>query len=325
MPRPEKVQAVAEIKERLEGAQAVFLAEYAGLSVKDQQALRRALRESGAEFKVVKMTLARRAADELEIDTLDELLLGPTGLAFADGDPVGAAKVLKDFAKDHEVFVIKGGLLDLEFLTPERISELADIEPREVLLAKLAGAMKAPMSNLAGLLAALPRNTASVLQQLLEKKESGEFVGAADEAPADEEAADAEAAAVDESDDAPVEEAAADESPATDDASGDADVADADASAADEEDDADDSDEDEAAPEASEEASDDDAHEAPADAGTDSETEDDSDATDADEAPEASDADEEPEEATAADAEVADAEASAAEDADASDADDEEK
>lgn len=182
MPRPEKVQAVAEIKERLEGAQAVFLAEYAGLSVKDQQVLRRELRANGAEFKVVKMTLARRAADDLEIETLDELLLGPTGLAFADGDPVGAAKVLKDFAKSHEVFVIKGGLLGLEFLTPEKISELADIEPREVLLAKLAGAMKAPMANLAGLLAALPRNTASVLSQLLEKKESAEPVAASTDA-----------------------------------------------------------------------------------------------------------------------------------------------
>ncbi|HSJ70885.1 MAG TPA: 50S ribosomal protein L10 [Acidimicrobiia bacterium] len=190
MPRPEKVQAVAEIKERLEGAQAVFLAEYAGLSVKDQQVLRRELRASGAEFKVVKMTLARRAADDLEIETLDELLLGPTGLAFADGDPVGAAKVLKDFAKSHEVFVIKGGLLGLEFLTPEKISELADIEPREVLLSKLAGAMKAPMANLAGLLAALPRNTASVLSQLLERKESAEPVTASADAQPDAETED---------------------------------------------------------------------------------------------------------------------------------------
>lgn len=190
MPRPEKVQAVAEIKERLEGAQAVFLAEYAGLSVKDQQVLRRELRANGAEFKVVKMTLARRAADDLEIETLDELLLGPTGLAFADGDPVGAAKVLKDFAKSHEVFVIKGGLLGLEFLTPEKISELADIEPREVLLAKLAGAMKAPMANMAGLLAALPRNTASVLSQLLERKESAEPVAASIDAQPEAETAD---------------------------------------------------------------------------------------------------------------------------------------
>jgi large subunit ribosomal protein L10 len=111
MPRPEKVQAVADIKERLDGAQAVFLAEYAGLSVQEQQTLRRELRANEAEFKVVKMTLARLAAADLDIDTLDELLLGPTGLTFADGDPVGAAKVLRDFAKGHEVFVIKGGLL----------------------------------------------------------------------------------------------------------------------------------------------------------------------------------------------------------------------
>ena len=100
MPRPEKVQAVAEIKERLEGSQAVFLAEYAGLSVKDQQALRRELRENGAEFKVVKMTLARLATGELEIESLDELLLGPTGLTFVEGDPVGPAKVLEEFAKE---------------------------------------------------------------------------------------------------------------------------------------------------------------------------------------------------------------------------------
>jgi large subunit ribosomal protein L10 len=172
MPRPEKVQAVAEIKERIEGSQAVFLAEYAGLSVKDQQALRRDLRENGAEFKVVKMTLARLATGELEIESLDELLLGPTGLTFVEGDPVGPAKVLKEFAKGHDTFTIKGGLLGADFLTPENIAELASIEPREVLLAKLAGAMKAPMANLAGLLVALPRNTASVLQQLLEKKEA---------------------------------------------------------------------------------------------------------------------------------------------------------
>ncbi len=171
MPRPEKVQAVADIKERMEGAQAVFLAEYAGLSVQEQQTLRRELRANGAEFKVVKMTLARLAAAGLDIDDLDALLLGPTGLTFADGDPVGAAKVLRDFAKGHEVLVIKGGLLGREFLTPERIAQLADIEPREVLLAKIAGAFEAPMAKMAGLLAALPRNAATAMQQLLEKKQ----------------------------------------------------------------------------------------------------------------------------------------------------------
>ena len=170
MPRPEKVQAVAEIKERLESAQAVFLAEYAGLSVKQQQTLRRGLREGGAEFKVVKMSLARRAAAELKLADLDELFLGPTGIAFADGDPVPAAKALKDFASENEAFAIKGGLLGSEFLSPERISALAEIESREVLLSKIAGAMKAPMANLAGLLAAMPRNLASAMQQLVDKK-----------------------------------------------------------------------------------------------------------------------------------------------------------
>jgi large subunit ribosomal protein L10 len=198
MPRPEKVQAVAEIKERLEQAQAVFLAEYAGLSVKEQQTLRRGLREGGAEFKVVKMTLARRAAAELELAELDELLLGPTGIAFADGDPVAAAKALKEFARENDALAIKGGLLGRDFLSPERISELADIESREVLLAQLAGLMKAPMANLAGLLAAMPRNMASAIQQLVEKKEE-----AGEAAPVD--AGDAEA---------PEEEAPAEEAPA---------------------------------------------------------------------------------------------------------------
>jgi large subunit ribosomal protein L10 len=242
MPRPEKVQAVADIKERIANAQAVFLAEYSGLSVKQQQQLRRSLRHEGAEFKVVKMTLARRAVAELEIDSLDELLLGPTGLTYADGDPVTAAKALKDFARDHEVMVIKGGLLGSEFLTPERISELAEIEPRDVLLAKVAGLIKAPMANLAGLLAAMPRNMASAMQQLLEKKEEeapavaevadvvvvdeeaadevAAEVEAADEVAAEVEAAEVEAAEVEAADEVVAEEAvveASDDEPAGDD------------------------------------------------------------------------------------------------------------
>ena len=171
MPRPEKVQAVADIKVRLEEARAVFLAEYAGLSVSEQQTLRRELRASDAEFKVVKMTLARRAAAELELDELDELLLGPTGLAYADGDPVGAAKVLRDFAKDHDVFTVKGGFLGRDFLTPERIAELASLGSREVLLAKIAGVLEAPLAGAAALFAAMPRTMANMMQQLLEQKE----------------------------------------------------------------------------------------------------------------------------------------------------------
>ncbi len=170
MPRPEKVQAVADIKERLDEAQAVFLTEYAGLSVKEQQQLRRELKANGAEMKVVKMTLARLAAEGMT-DELTELLIGPTALTFADGDPAAAAKALKAFSKDHTVLIIKGGLLDSEFLSPERISALADLPARDVLLATVAATLGAPMTQMAGLFAALPRNAASAFQQLLEKKE----------------------------------------------------------------------------------------------------------------------------------------------------------
>jgi large subunit ribosomal protein L10 len=194
MPRPEKVQAVAEIKERIEGAQAVFITEFRGLSVKQMQKLRSALRDSGAEYKVVKMTLARRATDELEIDGVSEHLLGPTGLTFADADPVATAKVLADTGKENEKFVIKAGIMSGQVILPEQVSRLAEIEPREVLLAKIAGAFKGPTQKAAGLFGAFTRNAATMFSQLLEKKESGEFVGAAAPAApaADEPAAAAE-------------------------------------------------------------------------------------------------------------------------------------
>ena len=110
MPRPEKVQAVADIKSWLEGAQAVYLTEYRGLTVKQLADLRRNLRKTGAHYRVVKMTLARRAVDELGLDILDEQLTGPTALTFADSDVVATAKALKDFAKETDRLVLKGGL-----------------------------------------------------------------------------------------------------------------------------------------------------------------------------------------------------------------------
>jgi large subunit ribosomal protein L10 len=184
MPRPEKVQAVADIKESLEGSEAVFLTEYRGLSVKAVQELRASLRASGAEYKVVKMTLARRAADDAGISGLDEHLLGPTALAFAKSDPVATAKALKEFAKTHEVFVMKAGVLSGNILSPEDVSRLAEIEPRDVLLAKIAGAAKAPLAQAAGLFASFNRNAASMFKQLLDKKESGEIAPAEGESNA---------------------------------------------------------------------------------------------------------------------------------------------
>jgi large subunit ribosomal protein L10 len=174
MPRPEKVQAVADIKDKLQNSEAVFFTEYRGLTVKAVQDLRRSLRSSGAEYKVVKMTLAKRAADDAGIEGLDEFLVGPTALAFAIADPVATAKALKDFGKTHDVFVLKAGVMAGAILTPEEISRLADIEPREVLLAKIAGAAKAPLYKAAGMFASFNRDAAQMFKQLLDKKESGE-------------------------------------------------------------------------------------------------------------------------------------------------------
>jgi len=190
MPRPEKVQAVADIRERLEDAEAVFLTEYRGLSVHAVQDLRNALRESGAEYKVVKMTLAKLAAGDAGIEGMEEYLAGPTALAFAKSDPVATAKALKEFSKTNEVFVLKAGFLSGNILTAEEISKLAEIEPREVLLSKIAGAAKAPLFKAAGMFASFNRDAASMFSQLLDKKESGEFLpeGGTTEAtlPADE-------------------------------------------------------------------------------------------------------------------------------------------
>ena len=170
MPRPEKVQAVAEIRERLERAQAVFVAEYAGLTVKEQRELRRGLRAAGSEFRVVKMTLARRAADELGRPSFKELLAGPAGLAYAYDDAGATARLLRDFARDHTRLLVKGALFGAEVLPPERVSALADLEPRPVLLARVAGALQAPLAAMAGLLAAVPRGLATVLGALADKK-----------------------------------------------------------------------------------------------------------------------------------------------------------
>lgn len=183
MARPEKVQAVKDIRERLEGAEAIFLTEYRGLSVKAVQDLRRALRDAGADYKVVKMTLTRLAAADAGLEGMDEYLSGPTGIAFAQSDPVATAKALKDFSKSNEVFVLKAAFLSGDILSPEEISTLAEIESREALLAKIAGAAKAPLFKAAGMFGSFNRDAASMFSQLLDKKESGEF---APEAPADE-------------------------------------------------------------------------------------------------------------------------------------------
>lgn len=170
MPTPEKVQAVADIKARLEKAHAVFFTEFRGLSVKQMAALRRSLRRTGAEYRVVKMTLTKRAIDELGYESIDDQLTGPTALTFADVDAVATAKALRDFTKESDRLVLKGALLGRVVLAPEQVTKLADLESREILLSRIAGAIQAPLVQAAGLFSSFTRNAASMFAQLLEKK-----------------------------------------------------------------------------------------------------------------------------------------------------------
>jgi len=211
MARPEKVAVVEDIKQKLETSRGVFVTEYRGMTVGQQQQLRRQLRAADAEYKIMKMSLARRAAEAAGFPDLLEWLEGPTAIAFTEGDPVPAAKSLKDFSDDNEFLVLKGGLLAGETLLPDDVKRLASIEPREVLLAKLAGAMAAPMAKLAGLMTAILRQPVSAMQQLLEKKEAepSAVPEPAEAAAEPEEAADEDTAEEPAAEDAGSEDAAA--------------------------------------------------------------------------------------------------------------------
>jgi large subunit ribosomal protein L10 len=177
-PRPEKVAVVDEVKTRFNDASAALLTEYRGLDVSALAQLRRSLRDAGGEMKVYKNTLVRFAARDLGLE-IEELLIGPTAIAFVDGDPVLVAKALRDFARTNPALVVKGGLLGNRSMTAAETQALADVEPREVLLAKLAGALQAPMQQFAGLLKALPQNLAYGIQALIDQQ------GGAPEAPAE--------------------------------------------------------------------------------------------------------------------------------------------
>jgi large subunit ribosomal protein L10 len=192
MATPEKAAAIAELAEKFRSSGAAVLTEYRGLTVSQLTQLRGSMREH-ATYAVVKNTLTKRAAAEAGIDGLDEHLVGPTAIAFVSGDPVAAAKGLRDFAKANPALVIKAGVLDGKPLSPEEITQLADLESREVLLAKLAGAMKANLSKAVYLFAAPLSQTARVVDALRAKVE--EQGGSAPAAEASADAAPAEAAA----------------------------------------------------------------------------------------------------------------------------------
>jgi large subunit ribosomal protein L10 len=154
MPNAEKLEKVAGLKERIQGANALLLAEYRGLSVHDATELRRSLSDS-ARFSVVKNTLMRRAAGEAGIEELDALLSGPTAVAFVHGDVVATAKRVVDAAKRFPALVLKGAYLDGQVLDAEAAQALATLESREVMLSRIAGVLKSEMSRAASMLQAL--------------------------------------------------------------------------------------------------------------------------------------------------------------------------
>ena len=203
MARPDKAAAVAELTDAFRESSAAVLTEYRGLTVAQLKELRRSL-AGNATYSVVKNTLTKIAAREAGVDTLESLLEGPSAIAFVTGDPVEVAKSLKTFGREHPMLVVKGGVLDGRPITADEVKKLADLESREVLLAKLAGAMKASMQQAVSLFAAPTSQMARLLGALQAQKESepqaaAEAPAAAEEIPAD---------------DAPTAEAPAEEAPA---------------------------------------------------------------------------------------------------------------
>jgi large subunit ribosomal protein L10 len=170
MANAEKVAAVAELTDKFRGSSGAVLTEYRGLTVAQLAELRKSLGKN-ATFAVVKNTLTKIAVNEAGLtDQLSSLLAGPSAVAFVDGDVVEAAKGLRDFAKANPLLVIKGGVLDGKSISPSEIIELADLEPREVLLAKLAGAMKASLAGAAATFNALPVQMAQLAEALRAKR-----------------------------------------------------------------------------------------------------------------------------------------------------------
>ncbi|HVA06338.1 MAG TPA: 50S ribosomal protein L10 [Acidimicrobiales bacterium] len=223
-----KVEVVDEVKSLIGSATASIVSEYRGLTVAELAQLRSALAAVGGDYKIFKNTLVRRAIDGGDYQPLTEYLNGPTALTFVQGDVSAVAKALRDFARANPLLVIKGGLADGSLLSPSDLAALADLPPRDVLLARLAGALAAPMQQMAGLLQALPRNLAYGLSALIEQREAGgeTLPAPAAEAPATEAASpetETEAAPADEgpaaeaeapAEAAPETEAPADEAPA---------------------------------------------------------------------------------------------------------------
>jgi large subunit ribosomal protein L10 len=202
MARPEKEASVADITERFNDSDAALLTEYRGLRVSEIAEVRNSLRDSDTDYKVLKNTLARIAVREVGLEELVEMLTGPTAIAFIKGDAAAAAKALDDAQKKYPVLTIKGGVLNGKVIDAEQAKQLAKLEPREVLLSKIAMLFNQPAQQGVNVFAALLRDLGSMLAQVQAKKESGELPGGAGEAPAEAPAAEATP-----TEDAPAEDA----------------------------------------------------------------------------------------------------------------------
>jgi large subunit ribosomal protein L10 len=222
--RPDKVAAVADVRDNLSSAAATLVTNYRGLSVTELAELRAELRKANARYRVAKNTLTTIAAREAGMEGLEDFLSGPTALVFCEDDPVGPAKALKAFAKDHPALEFKGGYLDGAVLDAEEALRLADLASREELLTRLAQLMHGALANTARLLNALPEKQARLLQALVD-------AGGAPGAPADgastEEAATDDAAEAASDDDVPAAEEATVAAPAGEDPVAEANEADA--------------------------------------------------------------------------------------------------
>ena len=189
MPKADKVATVAEITDKFRSSSAAVVTEYRGLTMAQLTELRRSLGKDTA-YTVAKNTLVKRAAADAGVTGLDDMFVGPTAVAFIGGEPVDAAKALRDFAKTHPLLVIKGGLLDGRKIEPGEVSKLADLESRDVLLAKMAGAMLATLTKAAYVFNALPSQVARLAAALQDKRiADGEVLEAAPAAEAADDAA----------------------------------------------------------------------------------------------------------------------------------------
>ena len=172
MSRAEKVERVAVIRNHVSAVDAIYLTEFRGLTVKEVQQVRRSLLESDARMRVMKMSLTRRAMEEMGHEGLSDHLSGPTALVFAEGDPLAAARTVREQSRQFRNLVLKGGIMDGRFIGVDQVAEFANLGSRDQLLGKLAGGISAPLHKTAGVFASFTRSAAGAFSQLLERKQS---------------------------------------------------------------------------------------------------------------------------------------------------------